>query len=163
MSNNNILHKTRINIQEKKRVELIAMLNKTLASTNDLYAQTKNAHWNVKGHEFIALHKMFDAMAEEVEDQIDVIAERITSLGGTALGTAQEAVKNTQLRPYPIDIFAAKDHLEHLGHNFAILGELTRDNIDAADELGDYATSDVYIDLVRMLDKNLWFIDAYFQ
>ena len=157
------LHASRISLPEKDSIELIALLNKTLASTTDLQAQLKQAHWNVKGMEFISLHKLFDEIAEEVENQVDIIAERVTSLGGTALGTIQEAVKNTQLRKYPVDIFAAKDHLEHLAHNFAILGELARNNIKATEELGDMATNDIYIVLVRMLDKNLWFIEAHLQ
>ena len=159
----NLLHKTKINIPERNRVELIAMLNNSLASTADLYAQLKQAHWNVKGPEFISLHKLFDEIAEEVEGEVDILAERATSLGGTALGTLQEISKNTQIRIYPVDIFSAKEHLEHLTHNFAILGELSRNNIKATEELGDIATGDVYIELVRMLDKNLWFLEAHLQ
>lgn len=157
------LHHTRMSLPEKERVQLIAMLNKTLASTADLYAQCKQAHWNIKGMQFIALHLLLDTIAEEVEEQVDIVAERITSMGGTAFGTLQEAVKNTQLRLYPIDIFEIKDHLEHLTHNFAILGELSRDNIDESAKLDDMATNDLYIDLVRMLDKNLWFLEAHLQ
>lgn len=158
-----LLHQTRMNIKEKERIELIGILNKTLASVADLYAQLKQAHWNVKGMEFISLHKLFDELAEEVEGQVDTVAERIEILGGTALGTLQEAVKNTGLRVYPVDIFAAKEHLEHLTHNFAILGELSRDNIDKTEELGDMCTSDLYIDLTRLLDKGLWFLEAHLQ
>ncbi|HRN77759.1 MAG TPA: DNA starvation/stationary phase protection protein Dps [Candidatus Dependentiae bacterium] len=157
------LHTTRMSLPEKDRIEIIAMLNKSLASTSDLYAQCKQAHWNVKGPEFISLHKLFDEIAEQIEDQVDIIAERITSLGGTALGTLQEAVQNTELRVYPTNIFAAKDHVEHLGHNFAILGELSRNNIDASIEIGDQCTGDLYIELTRLLDKSLWFIEAYMQ
>ena len=159
----NLLHHTRISIPEKNRIELIAMLNKSLASVTDLYAQLKQAHWNVKGPTFIALHKLFDEVAERVEDQVDEVAERITSLGGTALGTLQEAVKNTELRPYPVNIFTATEHLEHLTHNMAILGELVRKNIKRAEELGDMATNDLYIDIVRTLDKDLWFLEAQLQ
>lgn len=163
MKKKNLLHETRMSLPEKKRIEIIDILNKSLASTTDLYNQLKHAHWNVKGPQFIMLHKLFDEIAEELEGYIDVIAERITSLGGTALGTAQEAVKNTQLRLYPTNIFEAEDHIEHLAHNFAILGELSRNNMDQTEELDDMATNDVYIDLVRMLDKNLWFIEAHVQ
>lgn len=158
-----ILHHTRMSLPEKVRMEVITMLNKTLASVFDLSAQMKQAHWNVKGMEFISLHKLFDAIAEEVEEQVDIVAERITSLGGTALGTIDQAVANTSLRTYPVDIFAAKDHLEHLAHNFAILGELVRDDIDKTAELDDMGTNDLYIVLVRMLDKNLWFLEAHLQ
>lgn len=157
---NKLLHHTQMSLPEKDRIEAISLLNNTLASTADLYAQTKQAHWNVKGTEFIALHKLFDAIAEEVENHIDIIAERITSLGGTTLATIKEIAKNTQLREYPIDIFAAKDHLEHLTHNFAILGELARNNIKATEEIGDMGTSDLYIAFSRMLDHNLWFMEA---
>jgi starvation-inducible DNA-binding protein len=158
-----MLHTTKMSLPEKERVQIIGILNKTLASTSDLYAQLKQAHWNIKGMQFIALHLLLDRIAEEVEEQVDIVAERITSLGGTALGTLQEAVKNTQLRLYPVDIFAEKDHLEHLTHNFAILGELSRKDIDETDKLDDMATNDLYIDLVRMLDKNLWFLEAHLQ
>lgn len=157
------LHHSKISLPEKERIDLIGILNKSLASTSDLYNQLKQAHWNVKGPEFIALHKLFDEIAEEIEEQVDIIAERITSLGGTALGTIQSAVANTELRVYPVDIFVAKDHIEHLSHNFAILGELTRTNIKKAEELGDMGTNDLFIDLVRTLDKNLWFIEAHVQ
>jgi starvation-inducible DNA-binding protein len=158
-----ILHHTQISIPEKKRVELIGMLNEALSSTMDLYAQLKQAHWNIKGKEFIAVHLLLDRIAEEVEEQVDTIAERITALGGTALGTLQYAAENTALRAYPLDIFAIKDHIEHLTHNIAILGELARDNIDASAELDDMATNDIYIQLARMLDKNLWFLEAHLQ
>lgn len=159
----NLIHETRIDLQEKDRIEIIAILNKSLASAADLQAQLKQAHWNIKGMEFISLHKLFDEIAEQVSDHVDTIAERITSLGGTALGTIQEATKNTSLRNYPIDIFQAKDHIEHLAHNFAILAELSRKNIKITEQLGDMGTSDLYIDFVRMLDKNLWFIEAHLQ
>lgn len=159
----NLLHATKISIPKRERVELIAMLNSTLASTVDLYAQLKQAHWNIKGPEFIGLHKLLDEIAEEVEDHIDIVAERATSLGGTALGTIEEIIKSTQLEKYPIDIFEIKHHLEHLTQNFAILGELVRECIEESEKLDDFATNDLYIDLVRMLDKNLWLLEAHLQ
>ncbi len=157
------MHFTKMSLPEKDRIEIVNILNTTLASTADLYAQLKQAHWNIKGESFISLHLLFDDVAEKVEEQVDIIAERITSLGGTALGTIQEIAKNTSLRTYPTDIFSAKDHIEHLTHNFAILGELSRKNIDLTGKLDDMVTNDIYIGLTRMLDKNLWFIEAYLQ
>ncbi len=142
---------------------MIALLNKSLASTNDLYAQLKQAHWNIKGPEFIALHKLFDELAEQIEEHVDIVTERIESLGGTALGTIQATAENSALRIYPIDIFLAKEHLEHLTHNFAILGELSRNNIRKAENLDDFVTSDLYIALTRLLDKSLWFLEAHVQ
>ncbi len=157
------MHETRMSLPEKDRIEIVGMLNTTLASMLDLYGQIKQAHWNVKGPEFISLHLLFDRIAEEVENEADTVAERIMALGGTALGTTQEVAKNTKLRVYPTDIFVAKDHIEHLTHNFAILGELSRENMDETSELNDMATNDIYIELTRLLDKNLWFIEAHVQ
>ena len=158
-----LMHITKISIHKKKCIELIALLNKSLASTNDLYAQLKQAHWNIKGPEFIALHKLFDELAEQIEEHVDIVTERIESLGGTALGTIQATAENSALRIYPIDIFLAKEHLEHLTHNFAILGELSRNNIRKAENLDDFVTSDLYIALTRLLDKSLWFLEAHVQ
>ncbi len=159
----NLMHATKMSLPEKTRIESIEFLNKSLASGSDLFAQLKQAHWNIKGMNFIALHKLLDEIAEEVEEQVDVIAERITAMGGTALGTLQEAVKNTELFPYPVDIFKIEEHLEHLTVNMAAFGESCRNNIDKTDEIGDKVTNDLYIDLTRMLDKNLWFLEAHLQ
>ncbi len=160
---NNSLHNTKISLPAKQRVELIAMLNVTMASMTDLYLQLKNAHWNVKGMQFIALHKLFDELAEGTEPQIDDLAERITALGGTALGALQNIVNSSQLKAYPADLCEAKLVVEHLAHNFAILGEHTRTNISETEKHGDIATGDIYIGLTRFLDKNLWFLEAHLQ
>ena len=104
-----IMHKTQMSLPETNRHDLVVILNISLASTADLYLQLKQAHWNIKGPQFIALHKLLDDIAEEVEGQVDIIAERITSLGGTALGTSQAIVEYSQLRLYPTNIFAEKD------------------------------------------------------
>ncbi len=157
------MHKTSIDIPELNRIALVDLLNQTLANITDLQMAIKNAHWNVKGMNFIALHKFFDEIAEEVENQVDIVAERVTSLGGTALGTSQETVKGTKLKPYPIDIFAGKDHLAQLAERFAFCGKMARIDMQKSEGLGDMATNDVYIDLTRMLDKNLWFIEAHLQ
>lgn len=157
------MHSTRISLPEKDRIEISGLLNITLASVLDLYAQIKHAHWNVKGTNFISLHLLFDKIAEEVENQADVIAERIMALGGSAFGTIQEIISNSKLRVYPIDIFQGADHIEHLTHNFAILGELSAENIDQTAKLDDMVTNEIYVDLTRMLDKNSWFLEAYAQ
>lgn len=159
----NLLHNTKISIPEKQRVELIAMLNLTMASMADLYLQLKNAHWNVKGMQFIALHQLFDELAEKTEPQVDDLAERVTALGGTALGDLKSIVSGSQLKAYPVGLCEAKLVVEHLAHNFAILGEHARNNISAAEQYGDIATGDIYIGLARFLDKNLWFLEAHLQ
>lgn len=159
----NGMHHTQNGMAEKKRIESSAILNKTLASAIDLYLDTKQAHWNIKGYGFIATHKLLDEVAEEIEEHIDIIAERIAALGGTAYGTLQTVSKATGLREYPITIYSVTEHLEHLTHNVAILGELVRSDIHKTAELGDFGTNDLYISLSRMLDHNLWLLEGHLQ
>lgn len=157
------MHNTQIDIAEKNRQELVGLLNSSLGSVADMYLQLKQAHWNVKGPQFIALHKLFDEIAAQMEEQVDIIAERITALGGTALGTSQSIVKGSLLPEYPLDIFSEKDHLKHLTHNMALLTAHTRKSIQISEEYSDVATGDMYIGLTRLLDKNLWFLEAHTQ
>lgn len=155
-----LMRKTKISIPEKNRIELVQMLNKTLANISDLYLQIKQMHWNIKGPEFIALHKLLDEVAERVEEHVDIVAERATSLGGIAFGTAEEIVKNSVLRKYPVALYSIEEYLEQLTHNFAIAGELVRNDIKKCEDLADYATGDVFIALTRELDKDLWLLES---
>lgn len=157
------MHETKNGIPEKKRVDLANMLSPILAALSDLYNQSKNAHWNVKGMQFIALHELFDEIAEEIEDLVDTVAERITALGGTAYGTVQFVAKNTPLTPYPTDIFSGKEHLVALSHRIAQAGEIVRQGINYSGEQNDLATQDVLIEVERTLDKKLWFLEAHLQ
>lgn len=157
------MHHTQNGMAEKIREQSSALLNQTLADTIDLYMETKQAHWNIKGHGFIAIHKLLDEVAEEIEGHIDVIAERITALGGTALGTIQSVAKASKLRVYPVDISSVTQHLEHLTHNFAILGELVRSGIHKTAEIADHGSNDLYIALSRMLDHTLWLLESQLQ
>lgn len=154
---------TRIDIPQDKRAILIELLNQQLADTFDLQSQTKQAHWNVKGITFIALHELFDQFAEALEGAIDDLAERVTALGGTALGTARLAATHSRLPEYPLDAVAGKDHVVALADRFARLALTTRAAIDTSAQLGDAATADLFTEVARELDKNLWFLEAHLQ
>src|SRR6478735_5573433 len=127
------LYSTRNDLPEALRRKVVDLLNQNLADVLDLGLQTKQAHWNVKGPHFIALHELFDKLAEEVEGFIDEIAERVTSLGGTALGTVRMAAKASTLKEYPVDIFDGKEHVKALADRFAAYAASTRSAIDKAD------------------------------
>ncbi len=143
------------------REKAIALLNQHLADSSDLYSQTKQAHWNVKGMQFYQLHELFDKLAEEVEEYIDLIAERATALGGTALGTVRMAAETSRLPEYPRDAVDGRQHVEALTARFATLAKTTRAAIDAAASFGDVDTSDLFTEVSRGLDKHLWFLEAH--
>src|SRR6516162_3891599 len=148
---------TRIEMEAKLRESMIALLNRQLADTLDLYTQVKQAHWNVKGPHFIALHELFDKLAEDLEGPVDDTAERITALGGVARGTARVAAKESRLAEFPIDRVDGLQAVELLAERYAALAATTRAAIDTAGKEGDADTADLFTGISRGLDKALWF------
>lgn len=155
------LYATRIDLPEAVRSPVINILSQTLATTLDLKTQAKQAHWNVKGLDFLQLHELFDELAGELEAYVDMIAERITALGGTALGTARIAATASILPEYPLDIADGVAHVTALADRFAAYGQHLRRAIDQTGELGDADTSDLYTEISRTIDKRLWFLEAH--
>ncbi len=152
---------TRNDLPANVRTRVIELLNARLADAIDLGTQTKHAHWNVKGPSFIALHELFDKVAEHVEDHIDTIAERVTALGGMARGTLVAVARGTTLRPYPEDISEGLAHVDALSLALADFGAKVRAGIDEAARLGDADTADVFTGISRETDKDLWFLEAH--
>ncbi len=157
------MHKTSIDLDAETREQIVALLNQQLADTFDLYSQTKQAHWNVKGAQFFQLHELFDKLAAELLDHVDTIAERATTLGGTALGTARMAAAKTRLPEYSADVFGGAESVEALVKRYAELSATTRAAINRADDLGDADTADLFTGVSRGLDKSLWFLEAHLQ
>ena len=155
------LYPTRIDIAENIRVKVIDILNQALATTLDLKTQTKQAHWNVKGTDFYQLHELFDEMAGELEEYVDMVAERVTALGGVALGTARIAASESILAEYPLDAVGGIEHITALAERYASYGKQVREAIDSTDELGDADTADLFTEISRTIDKRLWFLEAH--
>ncbi len=154
-------YNTRIDLTEDVRVQVIEILNQTLAATLDLKTQTKQAHWNVKGMDFYQLHELFDEMSGELEEYVDMVAERVTALGGTALGTARIAASESILPEYPLDAVSGIEHITALADRYAAYGKHVRVAIDSTGDLGDADTSDMYTEISRTIDKRLWFLEAH--
>src|ERR1700683_2973278 len=157
------MYASRIDLPDKLRSKLEKLLNSRLADALDLESASKQAHWNVKGPHFIALHELFDQISDVALDQIDEIAERITSLGGTAEGTVAVAAKRSKLKNYPLSITSGRDHLLYLSTQLSVYGKSVRGAIEATAELGDADTADLFTQLSREIDKYLWFLEAHLQ
>ncbi|EKQ69207.1 DNA-binding ferritin-like protein (oxidative damage protectant) [Leptolyngbyaceae cyanobacterium JSC-12] len=158
-----MMYPTRIDLPADVRAQIIDLLNESLAYTLDLKTQVKQAHWNVKGMDFYQLHELFDELAGELEEYIDLLAERVTTLAGTAMGTARIAAEVSQLPEYPYDITDGKDHIVALADRYAIYAKLLRDGIEKTDDLGDADTADLYTEISRSIDMRLWFLEAHLQ
>jgi starvation-inducible DNA-binding protein len=157
------LYKTKNDIPRENRLQLCALLNQRLASAVDLQLQMKQAHWNVKGPNFIALHELFDQVEEGVEAYVDLIAERIVQLGGIAEGTARVAAARSQLEEYPLSIAEGVAHVDAVTTALSTFGQEVRLAIDEVNGLDDADTADLCTEVSRGIDKWLWFVEAHAQ
>ncbi|ABI61583.1 DNA starvation/stationary phase protection protein Dps [Granulibacter bethesdensis] len=156
-------HKNHVDLQSNARKVSIELLNARLADAIDTALILKQAHWNIKGPQFIGVHELLDTLRTQVDDLVDKFAERVAALGGTAFGTLQTVSAATSLPPYPTDIYTIKDHVVALVERFGLLANAVRKNIDDTDEAGDAGTSDLFTEASRAFDKSLWFLEAHIQ
>ena len=157
------MYKTGNDISEGQRLELNAIMNQRLASAVDLQMQMKQAHWNVKGPNFIGLHELFDKIAESIESYVDLIAERIVQLGGIAEGTVRVAAVRSQLDEYPLAVAEGTSHISGVVTALSTFGHEARGTIAEADDLDDADTADLFTEISRGVDKWLWFVEAHTQ
>jgi starvation-inducible DNA-binding protein len=155
------MFKTKNDLPEEVRAKAVELLNARLADCIDLQTQCKQAHWNVKGPNFIALHELFDSINEEVEDYVDDIAERAVQIGGVAEGTARMVAKRSSLRECQANPVDGQSHVDALSTALAAFGKASRKAIDQANELGDLDTADVFTEISRGIDKWLWMVEAH--
>lgn len=155
------MNKTKNDLPENTRAEVITILNARLADSIDLMHQAKQAHWSVKGPSFIALHKLFDEVFAAAVEYTDLLAERVVELGGTAEGTIQTAAKRSVLDEYPLQVRTERDHVDILSSALASFGSGIRRAIDQAEHLGDKGTADIFTEISRGVDKYLWFLEAH--
>lgn len=158
------MYRTRNNIPEATRAKAAELLNGTLAAALDIWTQTKQAHWNVKGKDFYQLHLLFDDIAGVLYEHIDLIAERITAIGGIAHGTVQQSAANTFLPDYPnTESMTEEAHLIAVADRLAAYGKHVREGIAKTSDLNDQDSNDLYIEISREVDKKLWFVEAHLQ
>jgi len=152
---------TQNDLPEGVRSTAIRLLNEQLAGALDLRLQAKQAHWNVKGPQFAALHQLFDEVAAELDESADALAERAVSLGGVAQGTLQVVARASRLPEYLLDQQWGCDHVQTLSRALAEFGKSVRSAIGEADETGDVGTADLFTQVSRATDKLLWKVEAH--
>jgi starvation-inducible DNA-binding protein len=157
------LDTTRIDVKADACLQACEILQQALADVADLTMQTKTAHWNVKGPHFIALHKLFDELYEDVSVHVDTIAERMAALGGHVKGRVQDVVESTRLKPYPLEISEGLEHVKALADAYGQFANELRADIGTLEDLNDEVSSDVLNALTADLDKKLWFLEAHLR
>lgn len=156
-------YETSNDLPAEVRAQVANLLNERLADAIDLGTQSKQAHWNVKGAQFIALHKLFDEIHAAVDEYVDLLAERVVQLGGIAEGTVRIVAERSQLTDYPHAISDGPDHANALAGALAEFGSRIRRAIDETDDLGDRDSADICTEISRGTDKWLWFVEAHVQ
>jgi starvation-inducible DNA-binding protein len=154
---------TSVDIAATDRAKINEILNQHLADSFDLLSQVKQAHWNVKGSDFWQLHKLFDEVAEEAEEWVDQLAERVTALGGYAAGTVRMAAAASALPEFPTNITDGMDYVKAVAKRLAAFTNSARAAIDRTDKLGDANTADLLTEISRCADKYLYFLEAHLQ
>jgi starvation-inducible DNA-binding protein len=157
------MYRTSNTLSENIRSKAAEVLNRHLAAAIDLHAQVKQAHWNVRGPAFIAVHELLDKVAESVENYSDTIAERAGALGATAEGTIHVAVRRSFLEQYKLGVADEKSHLAAVTAALAAFGDSARKAIDETAAFGDQDTSDVFTEVSRGVDYQLWLVESHLQ
>jgi starvation-inducible DNA-binding protein len=139
----------------------IALLNIHLATAIDLRAQVRQAHWNVRGPGFIAIHELFDEVGTRIDVFADLIAERTAALGGVAHGTLPKVVETSLLIPYPLDIADEAKHVFAVSAALAAFGESINAAIEKCASYDDAATADLFTEISRTTDHQLWLVESH--
>jgi starvation-inducible DNA-binding protein len=155
------MYTSRLDIPDHIRKASVHLLQSRLSDALDLEAQMKQAHWTVRGLNFLQLHQLFDAVHDTVEGFVDILAERITALGGVADGRVQTTADATSLYQYALETKGGEAHLHAVAAVLAQFGKSVRADIEKAAELPDADSADVFTELSRETDKQLWFVEAH--
>jgi starvation-inducible DNA-binding protein len=155
------LHAPRNAPSSNIRGQSVEILNWHLAAAIDLRSQIKQASWNVRGPNFIALRELFEEVAGRVERYSDTIASRAAALGGTAHGTIATASKRSFLAPYVLGIANEQLHLLALSSAMAAFGRSVREAIQKTSSIGDAGTAGVFTEIGLGIDLELWLVEAH--
>jgi starvation-inducible DNA-binding protein len=158
-----LLYETKNPLPAETRARSVELLNRRLADAVDLQSQTKQAHWNVKGPNFIGLHKLFDEIYEDIGEYVDLIAERVVQLGGIAEGTVRFAGQRSSLSEYPLVLSTGEEHVAALSDVLAQFSGRAREAIDQLEEFEDPDSMDILTEVSRGVEKWLWFVEAHQQ
>lgn len=154
---------TRVAIPPERRAPIIDELNVLTASTVDLYSQVKQAHWNIKGPHFVSRHELFDSLADHLRTYGDSLAERVSMLGGYAAGTIRMAASSSILPEYDTRAVDGRAHIQCLVDRYETLATRVRNDIRTMAEIGEPASEDLLVQMLRGLEADLWFLESHGQ
>ena len=146
----------------RRAAESAKLLNKILADTTVLYSLYKKHHWNVAGPTFYQLHLLFDKHAEEQLEIIDVVAERVQSLGAISVGDPRHAAELTTIERPPNGSEDVPAMLSRLLDAHETIIKAVRAGIDTTEKNGDWSSNDILMsDVLRRNELQVWFVSEH--
>jgi starvation-inducible DNA-binding protein len=149
-------------LSAEARGESAQLLNRILADTTILYALYKKHHWLVAGPTFYQLHLLFDKHAEEQLEIIDLVAERVQSLGGIAVGDPRHAAELTRIERPPNGAEDVPAMISRLldAHETIIIA--VREGIEKTEKSEDWGSNDLLMsDVLRRNELQVWFLSEH--
>ena len=151
-----------IGIPEKSRKQIAAQLGSLLADSYTLYLKTHNFHWNVTGPMFNTLHLMFETQYNELALAVDLIAERIRSLGMPAPGSYADFAKLTVIKEAK-GVPKAMEMIKQLVQGHEAVAKTARGIFAIAEEGGDEATLDLLTQRIQLHEKTAWMLRSLLE
>jgi len=138
------------------------LLNVVLADTTILYALYKKHHWLVAGPTFYQLHLLFDKHAEEQAELIDLLAERVQTLGGIAVGDPRHAAELTSIERAPDGAESVPDMISRTLRAHEVIIENVRRGIDTTEKNEDWGSNDLLMsEVLRRNELQVWFMSEH--
>ncbi len=154
--------KTQTGLTDKNRQSVATALSKLLADEVVLYIKTRNAHWNVEGSDFHAMHKFFESQYEQLDEMMDDTAERIRSIGHYAPATLKTYLSLTHLTEAVRSKNDSKGYIRELLTDHEQIITYLRENINTfASDYKDLGTSDFITGLMEAHEKMAWMLRAH--
>ena len=153
-----------LGIKEQNLTEINDLLNHVLADGNVLYIKLRKFHWNLSGDNFMELHKLFEEQYDAVAEAIDEVAERISTLGGVAIGTTSEFAELSLLIENPGKIPNNQEMIKELVNDHETIVKSLRKFVDDTEaKYGDKGTSDFLTGLMQAHEKMAWKLRKYYK
>ncbi|GGL36959.1 DNA starvation/stationary phase protection protein [Halarchaeum grantii] len=152
-----------LRLDTEKAEQVVDALNVDLAASYVLYHQLRKHHWNVEGAEFNDLHGFLGEKAEEAEDAADALAERAQALGGVPVSGPATLEERAPVEFEGEDVYDIRTSLENDREMYGDVIESVREHVGLAEDLGDYATSELLRDVLEGLEDAAHEIDHYLE
>lgn len=154
------MKKTMIGLEKNQTESLVVSLNELLANFQVYYQNLRGLHWNIKGKSFFELHVKFEEFYTDSQEKIDLIAERILTLGGVPLHTFNDYSEMAKV-PVGKNISNDVNAVSLVVNSLAELLKIERSILNESDEANDEGTNSMMSDFIAEQEKTIWMLNAW--